>query len=67
MSVTREADKLMIQQGTGEKRELSPESETVFFIKDSPRSTYSFIKDAAGQAFLVVHQDGREVWRGKKK
>ncbi|HEX5874818.1 MAG TPA: serine hydrolase domain-containing protein [Pyrinomonadaceae bacterium] len=66
MSVTREADKLMIQQGTGEKRELSPESETVFFIKDLPRSTYSFIKDASGQAFLVVHQDGREVWRGKK-
>ena len=67
MSVTREADKLMIQQGTGEKRELSPESDTVFFIKDSPRSTYSFIKDATGQSFLVVNQDGREVWRGKKK
>ena len=66
VSVTREADKLIIQQGTGEKRELSPESETVFFIKDSPRSTYSFIKDATGQAFLVVNQDGREVWRGKK-
>ena len=66
VSVTREADKLMIQQGTGEKRELSPESETVFFIKDSPRSTYSFIKDATGQQFLVVNQDGREVWRGKK-
>ncbi len=66
VSVTREADKLMIQQGAGEKRELSPESETVFFVKDSPRSTYSFIKDVTGQTFLVVNQDGREVWRGKK-
>jgi hypothetical protein len=37
-----------------------------FFVKDTPRSTYSFIKDATGQPFLVVNQDGREVWRGKK-
>ncbi|HEU4510109.1 MAG TPA: serine hydrolase domain-containing protein [Pyrinomonadaceae bacterium] len=66
LSVTRDADKLMIQQGTGEKRELSPESETVFFVKDAPRSTYSFIKDAGGQALLVIHQDGKEVWRGRK-
>jgi CubicO group peptidase (beta-lactamase class C family) len=66
VSVTCEADKLMIRQGTGEKRELSPESETVFFIKDSARSTYTFMKDDTGQAVLVVKQDDREVWRGKK-
>lgn len=66
VSVTREADKLMIQQGTGEKHELLPESETVFFIKDSNRSTYTFMKDAGVQAFLVIKQDDREVWRGKK-
>lgn len=67
VSVTHEAGKLMIQQGTGEKRELLPESETVFFINDSPRSTYTFSKNDTGQALLVVKQDDREVWRGRKK
>ena len=66
VSITREGDKLMIQQGQGEKRELSPESETSFFIKDAPRSTYSFIKEASGEAFLVITLEGREVWRAKK-
>jgi CubicO group peptidase (beta-lactamase class C family) len=66
LSITREGDKLMMQQGQGEKRELSPESETNFFIKDAPRSTYSFVKDASGQAYLVITLEGREVWRAKK-
>lgn len=66
LSITREGDKLMMQQGQGEKRELSPESETNFFIKDAPRSTYSFVKDASGQAYLVITVEGREVWRAKK-
>jgi D-alanyl-D-alanine carboxypeptidase len=66
VSITRESDRLMIQQNHGEKRELSPESETNFFIKDSPRSIYSFVKDETGQAYLVITQDGREVWRAKK-
>lgn len=66
LSITREGDKLIIQQGQGEKRELLPESETNFFIQDAPRSIYSFIKDATGQAFLVIKQDDREVWRAKK-
>lgn len=66
VSVTREGDKLLIQQGQGEKRELLPETETNFFIQDGPRSTYSFIKDETGQAFLVIKVDDREVWRAKK-
>lgn len=65
-SITREGDKLMLQQGQGGKQELSPESETNFFIKDAPRPTYSFIKDASGQAYLVVTVEGREVGRAKK-
>ena len=66
VSITREGDKLMMQQGEGEKRELSPESETNFFINGAPRSTYSFVKDASGQAYLVITLEGREVWRAKK-
>lgn len=66
VSVIREGDKLMIQQGQGDKRELLPESEINFFIMYGPRSIYSFIKDDAGQSYLVVKQDDREVWRGKK-
>jgi hypothetical protein len=66
VSVTREGDKLMIQQGQGDKRELLPESEVNFFIMYAPRSIYTFIKDETGQAHLMVKQDDREVWRGKK-
>ena len=66
VSVTREGDKLMLQQGTGEKRELSPESETNFFIKDNPRTIYSFVKDETGQVHLVVKLDGREIGKAKK-
>lgn len=67
VSVMRETDKLLIQQGTGEKRELLPEAETVFFIKENPRVTYTFTKDETGQAVLVVKQDDREIARVKKK
>lgn len=66
MSITREGDKLMMQQGQGEKRELLPESEKDFFIKDAQRSLFTFIKDETGQTLLVIKQDGREVWRAKK-
>ena len=66
LSITREGDKLMIQQGQGVKRELLPESEMNFFIQDAPRSIYSFIKDNSGQMVLVIKQDDREVWRAKK-
>ena len=66
VSVTREGDKLVMQQGTGEKRELSPENETNFFLKDNPRTIYSFAKDETGQVYLVVKLDGREIGRAKK-
>ena len=66
VSITREGDKLMIQQGEGAKRELLPESEVNFFIQDATRSIYSFIKDNSGQMLLVIKQDDREVWRAKK-
>ncbi|HEX7329960.1 MAG TPA: serine hydrolase [Pyrinomonadaceae bacterium] len=66
VSITREGDKLMIQPGQGEKIELLPEGENNFFVKDAPRSTYSFIKDATGQSFLIVTLEGKEVWRAKK-
>lgn len=66
LAITREGDKLIMQPGQGEKYELSPESETNFFIKDAPRSTYTFIKDETGQAFLAMKVDGKEVWRAKK-
>jgi D-alanyl-D-alanine carboxypeptidase len=64
--ITREGDKLMVQQGQGEKRQLFPESETNFFTEPTSRSIYSFIKDDSGQMLLVIKQDDREVWRAKK-
>ena len=66
LSITREGDKLMVQQGQGEKRQLLPESETIFFIEPTSRTIYSFIKDDSGQMLLVIKQDDREVWRAKK-
>jgi D-alanyl-D-alanine carboxypeptidase len=66
LSITREGDKLMVQQGQGDKRQLFPESETNFFTEPTSRSIYSFIKDDAGHWVLVIKQDDREVWRAKK-
>ncbi|HKY43509.1 MAG TPA: serine hydrolase, partial [Pyrinomonadaceae bacterium] len=66
LSITREGDKLMMQQGQGDKRQLLPESETTFFTEPTSRTIYSFIKDDAGQMVLVIKQDDREVWRAKK-
>jgi hypothetical protein len=68
LTVTREGDKLMAQQGSSsEKRELLPENETNFFTSEDRRVTYSFVKDENGQvAFLVVQMEGREVGRAKK-
>ena len=66
LSITREGDILMVQQGQGDKRQLFPESETTFFTEPTSRTIYSFIKDDAGQMVLVIKQDDREVWRAKK-
>ena len=66
-TVTREGDKLMAQQGANsEKRELLAESPTDFFMRESPRQTFSFIKDETGQAYLVVKVEDREAGRAKK-
>jgi hypothetical protein len=68
LTVTREGDKLMAQQGSSsEKRELLPENETNFFTKEDRRTTFSFVKDEKGQVtHLVVRVEAREVGRAKK-
>lgn len=68
LTVTREGDKLMAQQGSSsEKRELLPENETNFFTKEDRRTTFSFVKDEKGQVtHLVIRREVREVGRLKK-
>jgi D-alanyl-D-alanine carboxypeptidase len=68
ITITREGDKLMMQQGSNrEKRELLPETETNFFIAENPRLTFSFFKDEKGQVtHLVLREEGREMGRAKK-
>jgi CubicO group peptidase (beta-lactamase class C family) len=68
LTVTREGDKLLAQQGSNsEKRELLPENENNFFTNEDRRLTYSFVKDEKGQVtHLVVQREGREVGRAKK-
>ena len=68
LTVTREGDKLMAQQGSNsEKRELLPETSANFFTKEDRRQTFSFVKDEKGQVtHLVVLIEGREIGRAKK-
>lgn len=67
-TVTREGDKLRLQQGSNsEKQDLLPESATNFFTNENRRLIYSFVKDEKGEvAFLVVQLEGRETGRAKK-
>jgi CubicO group peptidase (beta-lactamase class C family) len=67
-TVTREGDKLMLQQGpNSEKQDLLPESATNFFLNENRRLIYSFVKDEKGEvAYLVVQLEGRETGRAKK-
>ena len=69
LTVTREGDKLMAQQGaSGEKWEWLPETEATFFAKGgNRRQTFSFVKDEKGQVtHLAVQMDGQEVGRARK-
>ena len=68
LTVTREGDKLMIQQGSSaEKRELLPENEVNFFTNDNRQLTFSFVKDEMGQVTdLALKTEGREIARAKK-
>jgi len=67
VTITREGGKLLIQQGTdGEKRELLPESLTNFFTRENPRVTFIFMKDQAGQEFLVGKLEATDTLRAKK-
>lgn len=67
-TITRDGNRLMMQQGAGnQKRELLPETEVKFFTTENPRLTFSFLKDESGQVtFLVLQEEGREVGRAKK-
>jgi CubicO group peptidase (beta-lactamase class C family) len=67
-TVTREGDKLRLQQGSiSEKQDLLPESATNFFTNENRRLTYSFVKDQKGEVeYLVVHLEGRETGRAKR-
>jgi len=67
-TVTREGDKLRLQQGSNsEKQDLLPESATNFFTNENRRLTYSFVKDQKGEvAYLVVHLEARETGMAKK-
>ena len=65
VSITRESDTLILQQGD-EKFTFFPKSETDFFNPNSPRRTIGFVRDAAGQAYLVVKLDETEEARLKR-
>ena len=66
VTITREGDKLMMQQGSA-KLELLPESDTSFFTAENRRPSYRFIKDENGQVtHLAVFVEGREGGRAKK-
>ncbi len=68
LTVTREGDKLMIQQGSSsEKRELLPENEANFFTNENRQLTFSFVKDERGQVtHLALQTAGLEIGRATK-
>jgi CubicO group peptidase (beta-lactamase class C family) len=68
VTVTREGDKLIMQQGSsGQKRELKPETEASFFTDEDRRLTFSFEKDEKGQVtYMVIQNEGREQGRAKR-
>lgn len=68
VTITRQGDKLMLQQGTNpDLLELLPESESNFFPKDNRHQTYSFIKDDKGQVtHIVLKMDDREIGKAQK-
>jgi D-alanyl-D-alanine carboxypeptidase len=67
LTVIREGEKLMIQLGSDEKRELVPESESNFFMPSNREVTYRFLKDETGKVtHIVVQREGQEVGRAKK-
>jgi CubicO group peptidase (beta-lactamase class C family) len=66
-TITREGDKLRLQQGAnGEKQDLLPESTIHFFTNENRRLTYSFVKDEKGDAWLVLQLESKETGRAKK-
>ena len=67
LTITREGDKLLAQQGLAEKRELVPENESNFFMLENRLLTYCFVRDEKGQVtHLAVKREGQEVARAKK-
>jgi D-alanyl-D-alanine carboxypeptidase len=68
VTLTRQGDKLMMQQGSSTAQlELLPESATNFFTNENRRQTYRFVKDEKGQVtHLVVEVEGREVGKAPK-
>jgi len=67
LTITREGDKLLAQQGSAEKRELVPENESNFFMLENRLLTYCFVRDEKGQVtHLAVKREGQEVARAKK-
>lgn len=57
LAVTLEGDKLMAQSQGREKGELMPESETKFFIPDSP-AEFEFVRDTKGTVEKLVLRQG---------
>jgi CubicO group peptidase (beta-lactamase class C family)/uncharacterized protein YneR len=65
ITVSREADRLMVQATGQDKIEICPESSTSFFLKDVD-ARIEFVQDAGGTVTgLVLHQ-GQHAFPGKR-
>jgi hypothetical protein len=64
-SVSVEEGKLLLQLGSPKKYEMLAESETHFFIKESPL-TIVFVKDAAGRVMEMTATFNGQEYRLKK-
>lgn len=64
-SVTNEEGKLLLQLGSPKKYEMLPESDTHFFIKESPL-TIVFVKNSAGRVSDMIATFNGQEYRLKK-
>jgi CubicO group peptidase (beta-lactamase class C family) len=65
-TVTKENDRLTIQETEGRKKDLFPESETKFFFKDDD-ALISFVKDASGKVTHMILHDSHDYEAKKIK
>ena len=66
LTITRDGDRLMAQPRGEGKFELFPESETVFFLKPTEDTTFTFVKDDRGKVNEFLFRRGSNATKATR-